>query len=98
MKLYPIEELRTEHKGHVTLLNVKEWVRCAGQMGRPWRADESTDAQEQVCWIRWVGFTHFVLHSDLEAIERKFWQQFSSTRTLTDAEEQVLAEKYGRTV
>lgn len=77
----------------MTLINICEFVRCKGQMGRPWMADEGPDTHgtDSPDDLRWCGYTHFMLLTEIEEAERA-----TMVRPLTQAEERLMDYKYGR--
>lgn len=95
MKIYPIATLDRVHQGRVVLIDIKQWV-CKGQWGRLWGAHEgpATSGTDNPQALRDCGFTHYALLSEIEEEERGC--MIESYGTLTKAEEEGLAIKYGR--
>lgn len=96
LEIRPIAELTAEHQGRVILIDISQWARCEGQMARPWGADEKagvlgTDNPEHIKFF----FSHFALLSEIEAAERE--RMLSRYGSIVPGEEQLLAQKYGRT-
>lgn len=93
--LRPIQELRPEHQGRVALLDVKQWA-GKGQWGRVWGANEGKEGRggtNQIQWLIWVGFTHFVELAELHHFELHY-TEMNYGSPATEAEQKWMAEKY----